>query len=106
MVAATPRNSRRNAVLRSGAVSMAHPRRFTTGTGSSTACPPSTGSMGALTMSPAHYRAHGSRGEPLNDPAAALRLVEHEPQPVVQPVPAALPELHGQRHHAVATPDG
>src|SRR4051812_38432224 len=101
---------------------MAHPRRRVTGTGSSTARPPSPGWTGAVPASPVRpaavsfftaspVRSRGaprsslagarcdappparSRGKPLHDPAAALLVVEHEPQPVVQPVPAALPEL-------------
>src|SRR5215218_1067751 len=47
-----------------------------------------------------------SRGEPLHDPAAPFVVVTHEADPVVQPVGAALPELHPLRQHPVPTPHG
>src|SRR5689334_19183096 len=47
----------------------------------------------------------GSWGKALHDPAAALLVIPHEAEPVVQPVGAALPELHAQGGQAVATPD-
>src|SRR5215211_2914922 len=103
--------------MRSGRVSMARPRRLViaSGTGSVSGSPPSTGSTGAVMPSPRSRRGHRttasypragfSRCQPFHDPAAAFLLIPAEPQPVGQPVLAALPELDPLGHHPVPAPD-
>ena len=90
------RHSRRNGGSRSGVVSIAQPRRGA-GAGSAAAAP--------MLARPGSGAGSSSRSEPPHDPAAALLVVAHEDQPVVQPVGAALPELDPLRDDPVAAPD-
>src|SRR4051812_49198100 len=59
-------------------------------------------SLSGRTSTAMRRRIPTSGGEPLDDPVAVARAPEA--QPVVQPVGAAVPELHRLRHHAQATP--